>query len=393
MAALTAPQKSVLESILGMDTGYVLDFSNASFRDFFEDLGIDIDDESTYGDGSKANRMRALWRVGSNQNVAKTLRALAEYVEAKHSIGQLLHVDAMQLAQIRKTARELDPVVENAGAPVSITTEATVARNLISIKIHEDIYSHIETYISSEDYFHAVEEAYKVVREKLRELTGHEKASEVFNPVAERKTYYGALFGKDEPATQAEGDFFRGIGYLHLGVQYLRNEKAHTLATDIEPNLAIHYLALASLAYDLITKYVSDETVAEIEEAVQSRWRTYRSASAFYDDFAGGRWLNSFERPAELGSTAVRRALKAKWLTEADFTRSWNHSNVVLMRLQLLVDDLTAEDIDRILSLPTKDRFGNDQLAGMDVFLKFVDGRHPTLLSPQARAWLAAHQS
>jgi uncharacterized protein (TIGR02391 family) len=276
---------------------------------------------------------------------------------------------------------------------VSITTEATVARNLISIKIHEDIYSHIETYISSEDYFHAVEEAYKVVREKLRELTGHEKASEVFNPVAERKTYYGALFGKDEPATQAEGDFFRGIGYLHLGVQYLRNEKAHTLATDIEPNLAIHYLALASLAYDLITKYVSDETVAEIEEAVQSRWHTYRSASAFYEDFAGGRWLNSFERPPALGSAAVRRALKTKWLAEADFTRSWNHSNVVLMRLQLLVDDLTSEDIDRILNLPTKDRFGNDQLAGMDVFLKFVDGRHPTLLSPQARAWLAAHPS
>jgi hypothetical protein len=39
-----------------------------------------------------------------------------------------------------------------------------------------------------------------------------------------------------------------------LAVQFLRNEKAHSLATDLDKNLAIHYLSLASLSYDLISR-------------------------------------------------------------------------------------------------------------------------------------------
>lgn len=87
----------------------------------------------------------------------------------------------------------------------------------------------------------------------------------------------------------AERDFRRGVGYLHLGVQFLRNEKAHTLATDMEPNLAVHYVALASLAYDLVTRYVSEAVVKEIEDLVVAKRRSYRSATAFYRDFEGGR--------------------------------------------------------------------------------------------------------
>lgn len=37
-----------------------------------------------------------------------------------------------------------------------------------------------------------------------------------------------------------------------MAIQFLRNEKAHTPAKKLDNNLAIHYIALASLAYDLI---------------------------------------------------------------------------------------------------------------------------------------------
>jgi len=39
-----------------------------------------------------------------------------------------------------------------------------------------------------------------------------------------------------------------------MAIQKLRNEKSHKPAEDIDKNLAIHYIVLASLAYDLIDK-------------------------------------------------------------------------------------------------------------------------------------------
>ena len=69
--------------------------------------------------------------------------------------------------------------------PAIFTTEATVSKNKIQIEIHEDIYNHIGQYLATGDYFHAVEESYKLVREKLREITGKEKASDVFNNSAQ----------------------------------------------------------------------------------------------------------------------------------------------------------------------------------------------------------------
>ncbi|MFH0947371.1 MAG: TIGR02391 family protein, partial [Elusimicrobiota bacterium] len=53
---------------------------------------------------------------------------------------------------------------------------------------------------------------------------------------------------------EGEKDFFEGVKFLHMSIQFLRNEKAHTPAQDLDKNLAIHYISLASLAYDLITR-------------------------------------------------------------------------------------------------------------------------------------------
>lgn len=276
-------------------------------------------------------------------------------------------------------------------APVAFTTEATVSASRIAIEIHEDLYGHIGQYLANGDYFHAVEESYKLVREKLREITGSEKASDVFNNSAANERHYKELFGKQKPSSAAEADFFRGIGYLHLGVQHLRNEKAHTPATPLDPNLAIHYVALASLAYDLITRYVSDDTISEIENLVLAKRRGYRSATAFYDDFENGRWLESLSLPVNIESSSVRKVLKKKWLKDADFTRSWDHSNLVLMQLELVAAELSADDIDDLLGRPTVDSHGNDQMAGMLQFLEYVDGRHPETLSAGARQWMADH--
>jgi uncharacterized protein (TIGR02391 family) len=384
--------KVVLEAVLGMSGGYVLDFSNESFGAFFHDLGIDVYDAERYpgfGD-SKANRLRALWRGGTEDEVGRSLQALIEYIEAKRLTGFLSYeVNDESMDRVRAVAGRLaESAKRRADTPpssVSFTTEATVTNNKIQIEIHEDIYAHISRYLETEDYFHAVEESYKVVREALREKTGSEKATDAFKP-----DNFPALFGH-EPSGQAEKDFFDGVKYLNMAIQFLRNEKSHTLATSMERNLALHYISLASLSYDLITRYVSEELITQVEDLIAAERRSY-SATRFYRVFEGARWLGSVTLPNELSSASVRRVLKDKWLGEADFTRSFDHSNIVLMRLEVVADALTKFDIDALLDLPTVDGNGYSQEAGTTMFLEFMKQRFPETISAKAEARIAADQ-
>jgi hypothetical protein len=75
MSDLTTVEKRKLERALGMGSGYVLNFSNRTFAEFFMDgFGIDIyDPKYDYGSGSKANRMRAFWEREGNYLVSRVL--------------------------------------------------------------------------------------------------------------------------------------------------------------------------------------------------------------------------------------------------------------------------------------------------------------------------------
>jgi|GEM_PF-1735463 len=130
----------------------------------------------------------------------------------------------------------------------SVSMQASFNVDAITIKINEDILKHVKTLLETEHYFNAVEESYKIVREKLRSITGKEKAHEGF-----KDGNYEIIFGH-KPQNDTEKDFFEGVKFLHMAIQNLRNEKAHTPANKLDKNLAIHYIVLASLAYDLISR-------------------------------------------------------------------------------------------------------------------------------------------
>ena len=159
------------------------------------------------------------------------------------------------IPRVRTTAKGLDWAKKN----LSTVSEATILDGAITLKVRKDIYDHIAQYLESDDYFHAVEESYKFVRERLRKLTGSEKATEAFGYDANNAVDYVKLFGH-EPKDDIEKDFFKGIRFLHLSVQFLRNEKSHSLATTLDKNLALHYISIASLAYDLISREDDDST-------------------------------------------------------------------------------------------------------------------------------------
>lgn len=88
MGELTRIEKIRLERVFEMGDGYVLDFSNRTFEDFFiESLGIEIYDDKYLNEysGSKANRLREFWKKENNFLVGKCIIDLLEYRKAVDS--------------------------------------------------------------------------------------------------------------------------------------------------------------------------------------------------------------------------------------------------------------------------------------------------------------------
>lgn len=83
MSSLAVRDKRVLEEFLGMDSGYVLDFSDRSFGEFVhEAVDIEIHSEKYTAHGSsKAKKLRAFWDIESDYLVGRLLNALIDYAE------------------------------------------------------------------------------------------------------------------------------------------------------------------------------------------------------------------------------------------------------------------------------------------------------------------------
>ncbi len=248
MADLTTNEKQILEKLFQMREGYVLNFSDRTISEFFrDDIGIDIYDQKyNYASGSKANRLRGLWTNAEDKIVGKSILKLIEYVEIQILLDNLKKDDFP--ADRITSAKNIGEKLLGAKVKVENKTQATFKNGNINIALQKEVFDHVQKLLNSGHYFNAVEEAYKVVRQKLKDITGKEKAHEAFAESNQEK-----IFGH-KPKNEEEKDFFEGVKFLHMSIQFLRNEKAHTPAQDLDKNLAIHYISLASLAYDLITK-------------------------------------------------------------------------------------------------------------------------------------------
>ena len=88
MSSLTDIEKRYFEKLLGMQGGYVLDYSNATFGEFFKRQKVDINGQKyqTYGT-SKAKKMRAFWEQEPDALVGKVLEELLEVYEADCSLN------------------------------------------------------------------------------------------------------------------------------------------------------------------------------------------------------------------------------------------------------------------------------------------------------------------
>jgi len=103
MADLSGSDRRKLEKLLGMGGGYVLNFSDRTFGDFFDEYRVEIDAERYRARGtSKANRMRTHWELDANHVVGRVIGGLIDYATDESCFGDsnpVLIEDCRKIAQ------------------------------------------------------------------------------------------------------------------------------------------------------------------------------------------------------------------------------------------------------------------------------------------------------
>ncbi len=120
MSSLTEIEKRYFEELFGMRSGYVLDFTDRTFSEFFRStVQLNIDDPK-YGATSKAKRLRSLWEQEPDAAVGRILGELLKvwvhsqtdkaaalrndtYLEAKNTVARL--TEAPVLKEISEVTR------------------------------------------------------------------------------------------------------------------------------------------------------------------------------------------------------------------------------------------------------------------------------------------------
>lgn len=88
---LEGKDKRILEKLFDMEGGYVLDFSNQTMSDFFQDeFGIDIYDKKydlPDRSSSKANRLRGIFKNENSETISKIIISLIERIREKELLN------------------------------------------------------------------------------------------------------------------------------------------------------------------------------------------------------------------------------------------------------------------------------------------------------------------
>jgi hypothetical protein len=87
---LQMSEKKVFEDLFQeKGAGWVLDFSDSRYREFFKGHDIDIENQKyqTYG-SSKMKRLRAFWEIEDDKLVGKVLESLLNYADTLKTVKQ-----------------------------------------------------------------------------------------------------------------------------------------------------------------------------------------------------------------------------------------------------------------------------------------------------------------
>ena len=116
-----------------------------------------------------------------------------------------------------------------------------------STGLHPAIQERCVPLFNDGHYPEAVELSFKIVRSRLRELTGFETGSEAFGR--------GSLHIAGAAALHVDKAFNEGVKFLTMAIDNFRNEKSHTSdGHSTDPDRAREYLSMSSLAMHLLNQ-------------------------------------------------------------------------------------------------------------------------------------------
>jgi uncharacterized protein (TIGR02391 family) len=125
------------------------------------------------------------------------------------------------------------------------TSPASVVNTGTLDALHQEIKTKCTDLYTGGYYPEAVEKGFKVVRDRLRNLTKYETGADAFGK--------GGLYIKGASAKNVDEDFQRANKFLTMAIDNFRNEKSHTSDSKIsDPVRAYEYLVLSSLAMHLL---------------------------------------------------------------------------------------------------------------------------------------------
>lgn len=115
--------------------------------------------------------------------------------------------------------------------------------------MHKEIRRKCADLYEKGHYAEAVEKSFKVVRDRLRILTGYETGAKAFGS--------GKLHIKGAVAAHVDGDFNEGVKFLCMAIDNFRNEKSHSSdAKKSDSVRAYEYMRLSSLAMNLLKQAI-----------------------------------------------------------------------------------------------------------------------------------------
>ena len=191
----------------------------------------------------------ALWKRTTRAFVEAEFGA--EYVEILNSTlrfdrvvtsdhqGQHLHRESMQ-----KAATFLEELENEEPPAVREPDTERAAASLSFADLHPEVQKACAQLYDDGHLAEAVEKSFKVVRARLRTLTGHDTGSEAFGK--------GKLRVKGAIDPYVEHDFNEAVKFLTMAIDKFRNEKAHTADANLDPVKTFEYMAMSSLARRLL---------------------------------------------------------------------------------------------------------------------------------------------
>ena len=178
----------------------------------------------------------------SDERLKREFKTTGIYNASQDHVVRVNTISRRLGARIEKIQSIIDRLSlfdEDIGQKISLESDRSIEQ--FNDCVHLAISARCKKLFLDKHYAEAVEASFKVVRDRLRDITGFETGSDAFGKTK--------LHIKGAAASHVEEDFNAGVKFICMAIDRFRNEKAHTSEVAInDPSRAMQYLILSSLA-------------------------------------------------------------------------------------------------------------------------------------------------